>query len=421
VPGMVSINPAVPQGAVINVPGSKSLTLRALASAAIADGGSTITGALDCDDSRNFIGALRSLGVEIEDSGGFAELIVKGTGGNWPGTSAELFLGDCGTGYRFATAFAALGPGPYTLTGSDRLMERPMGPLIKALRELGATVEEKEPDRGPITVKGGKLSGRRVTVEGKVSSQFLSALLLIVPKLRDDFDIVVEGELVSEPYVDLTLDVMRKFGVEVGKPEPAVYRIKAGSKYKAGNYTVEPDASSAAYWFAAAAITGGRVTVPGIPPDSKQADLGLLDVLLKMGCVVDRDADGVTVRGSNLRGVSVDMSDAPDAVPALAVVAAFASTPTEILNIGGLRHKESDRISAVAEELGRAEVDVRELEDGLVIIPSPPRVAAFESHNDHRIAMSMALIGLAVPGVKVRDPEVVSKSYPGFWDALNSL
>jgi 3-phosphoshikimate 1-carboxyvinyltransferase len=395
--------------------------LRALAAAALADGESTITGALDCDDSRNFIGALRSLGVEIDESAGFAELKVNGVGGKWPKESAELNLGDCGTGYRFAAAFAALGPGPYTLTGSKRLMKRPMGPLIKALRELGAEISEKQPGPGPITVKGGKLSGRRITVEGEVSSQFLSALLLIGPKLQGGFEVATAGRLVSEPYVDLTLDVMRDFGVVIDTQVADTWCVMPSPDYAARDYAVEPDASSAAYWFAAAAITGGSVTVSGIPPDSKQADLKLLDVLLKMGCVVDRDADGVTVHGSDLRGVSVDMSDAPDAVPALAVVAAFAGTPTEILNIGGLRHKESDRISTVAEELGRARVDVRELEDGLVIIPSPPKAAEFESHNDHRIAMSMALIGLTVPGVKVRDPEVVSKSYPGFWDDLNSL
>jgi len=405
----------------MSVPGSKSITLRALAAAALADGESTITGALDCDDARNFIGALRSLGVVIDDSGGFDRLKVKGAGGDWPKKNGELALGDCGTGYRFATAFAALGPGPYRLTGSARLMERPMEPLLNALRSLGASAKEEEPGRGPITIIGGGLSGQRVGIEGNVSSQFLSALLLIAPKVGGGCEVAVEGALVSAPYVELTLDVMRGFGIEIEKPEANVFRVAAGSEYKPRSFSVEPDASSAAFWFTAAAITGGSITVRGIPPESKQADLKLLDVLLKMGCVIDREPDGVTVHGGDLRGVSVDMSDAPDAVPALAVAAAFASTTTEILNIGGLRNKESDRITTVATELRRAQVDVMELEDGMVIMPSPPNVATFETHNDHRIAMSMALIGLVVPGVKVRDPDVVSKSYPGFWDDLNSL
>ncbi|MHC4660709.1 MAG: 3-phosphoshikimate 1-carboxyvinyltransferase [Planctomycetota bacterium] len=421
-PGEFVVKQAVPNGKIIQIPGSKSITLRAVTAAALARGKSRIAGALDCDDSRNLIGVLRSLGVEIEVSQNGTELQVVGTGGEWPEKTAKLSLGDCGTGYRFVAALACLGEGPYVLRGSERLEQRPMGPLVGALRILGADIEQPAGgDGGPITVRGGNVSGKRVSIHGDVSSQFISALLLIGPCLAGGIEVAIEGALVSRPYIDVTLGVMKAFGAEVRKTEPGGFFVDETAEYAPCDYSVEPDASSACYWFAAAAITGGSVTVPGIPPDSVQADLKLLDVLADMGCEVEGTAEGITVRGGKLRGVRADLSDFPDAAPALAVIAAFADGPTEIVNVGGLRHKESDRIAAIVEELRRAGIEVREFEDAMTIVPSAPKPAVFETHNDHRIAMSMALMGLVVPGVKVKNPEVVSKSYPGFWDDLNSL
>jgi len=427
-PDPLPVPPRGPLDAEVAVPGSKSLSNRALVAAALARGESRLEGLLESEDIAVMRRALEALGAAVAPLPAVADAWrVTGTAGRLRAPGRPLDVGASGTAVRFLTAVATLAPGPTTLDGTPRLRERPIQDVVDALAALGAGAEALGGGGcPPVRVQGGGLPGGRAPVDARRSSQTVSALLLVAPYARRDVRLeLVEGGLVSRAYVDLTLQVMGDFGSPVRRPAAGVYEVPAGRGYAGRTYRVEPDASTAAYFFCAAAIAGGQVRVPGLGGDSAQPDLGLLEVLERMGCRVRRDAAGAEVRGpepgSGLRGVDVDMNAMPDAVLALAVTAAFARGPTRIRNVGHLRIKESDRLAGLEAELRKLGCGARVEGEDLVVEPAPLRGAAIDTHDDHRMAMAFALAGLRVPGVRIRDPGCVAKSWPSYFDALGRL
>lgn len=409
-----------PLDATVTLPGSKSITNRALVCAALADGTSVLTGALHADDTVAMVEALRTLGVEVTGTG-HAELTVVGTSDRRAGV---VDARQSGTTARFLLPVLALGEGTSTLDGDAQLRGRPMGPTFDALRAAGVRIEEQSGSgRLPVTVAGPLRAGA-LEVPGDVSSQFLSGLLLSGPATPDGFELTVTTELISRPYVDMTVAVMRSFGATVDHDDVGgreTWHVSP-EPYRPTTYAVEPDASAASYAWAAALVTGGRVTVPGLHRGSLQGDVGFVDVLARMGAQVTWHDDAVTVAaGAGLRGIDVDMAHISDTVPTLAVVAALAEHPTTIRGVGFIRDKESDRIAGPVAELVRCGVDAVATDDGMVIRPGPLRPATFETYRDHRMAMAFGLLGLAVPGMAVRDPGCVAKTFPGYWDLLDEL
>jgi 3-phosphoshikimate 1-carboxyvinyltransferase len=385
--------------------------------------GCELHGALQSEDTDIMIAALRDLGFSVRTEWDFCQISVKR--GNYaqiiPASQADLFAGNSGTSMRFLTAFVSLGHGVYRLDGVSRMRERPMGDLLSALRQLGVEAAS-EADDGfpPITVRSNGLRGGRVQMSGDVSSQFLSGLLMVAPLSPDEISIQVNGGLVSRPYVTMTVRMMLDFGVNI-ELDGADYHVPGNQQYQSRQYEVEPDASAASYFFAAAAITGGEVTVPYLITGSLQGDLQYIIVLDEMGCHVKKESNGTTIEGWPLRGVDVDLSDMSDCVMTQAAVACFAEGPTTIRNVAHIRHKESDRLSALANELRKVGAEVDEFPDGLRITPRPLHGAEIETYNDHRMAMSMALIGLKVPGIVIRNPGCVAKTYPRFFEDLELL
>ena len=411
----VAIRPlAAPPDAVVRVPGSKSLTNRALVCASLAIGPATISGALVADDTEAMAGCLRGLGAGIRFQGD--EIAVRGMG-RPEARRATLDCRQSGTTARFVLPVAALGTGTYVVDGAEQLRRRPMGPTVEALRALGATVEGESL---PITVTASGLRGGTVVVRADASSQFVSGLLLAGPLCDDGLVVEIDGPAVSRPYFDLTVEVMRAFGASVSAAGDDRFTV-APVAYRAAQYAVEPDASAAVYFWAAAAVTGGRVTVEGIGSATAQGDARFVDVLERMGAVVERTPTSITVRGGELRGIDVDLADLPDTAVTLAVVAAFASSPTTVRGVGFIRGHESDRIAATASELGRVGVRVDVTDDGWVIHPGAVRPAVVESYDDHRMAMALALLGLRADGIRVADPQCVAKTFPGYWEVLDSL
>ena len=404
----------------IRPPGSKSLTNRALIAAALADGESTLTGVLDSEDTRVMIDSLRRLGIAVEQDLNERTATVAGCGGAIPEERAELFLENSGTSIRFLTAACALGRGTYRIDGNPRMRQRPIADLVETLRRLGSDVRcEHENGCPPVLVTARGMQGGSASVAGSTSSQYLSALLLAAPRALSAVELTVAGSLVSEPYVDMTIRVMEAFGVQVERTA-AGYRIEP-QPYLATNYAIEPDASAASYFFAAAAITGGRVTVDGLTRNALQGDVLFVDALERMGCTVAESGDSLSVAGGPLCGIDLDMNAISDTAQTLAAVAVFAEGPTTIRNIAHVRHKETDRIAAVAAELRRLGQQVDEFNDGLTIHPRPVRPAVVETYDDHRMAMSFALVGLKARGVEIADPGCTAKTYPGYWDDLATL
>lgn len=421
----LAIEPRGPLNADVALPGSKSVSNRAVLVAALADGESRLTHLLESDDIRVMREAVLALGAQVAALGGDTWRI-GGTDGRLATPRAPLWTEASGTAARFVTALACLAPGPSVVDGTARLRERPLGDLADALRQLGARIETRgEGGCLPAHVGGGGLAGGVAEVDARRSSQTVSALLLAAPYAARDVELrLVEGGLVSRPYVDVTLDVMHAFGADAAWDGATTLRVRAGRGYAGREFAVEPDASTAAYFFCAAAILGGRVRVPGLGSASTQADVGLVDVLERMGCRVTRSRDAIELHGppeGGLHGVDVDMNAMPDAVVALAVVAAFAKGPTRVRNVAHLRIKESNRLDALETELRKLGCDARVTDDGLLIEPGELRGATLETWDDHRIAMALALAGLRVPGVVIRDPEVVSKSWPKYFEALAGL
>ncbi len=412
----------------VTAPPSKSVTQRALIAAALAPGRSRLRNPLLSDDPRHLIRALDAVGIpaRIVAAGEAIEVEVEGQGGAIPAGSASLHVGNAGTAMRFLTALLALGRGTYVIDGDARMRERPIGDLLSALRALGASAGSV---RGngcpPVRVGGPGLPGGAARLPGSKSSQYLSAILLAAPASAAGVQVEIEGDLVSRPYVDLTIAVMRRFGVEVERqpPAPRARRFSVAPRaYQARDLAIEGDYSSASYFFAAAAITGGRVEVRGLDPESAQGDARLLGLLREMGCRVETAADSVAVEGGGaLEGIDADLRDLPDVAPTLAVVALFAHGPTRLHGVPHLRLKETDRIAALVAEIRRLGGEAAPAPDGLTIVPRPLTGARVETYGDHRMAMAFAVAGLRVPGLVIRDPGCVSKSFPGFWDAFDCL
>jgi 3-phosphoshikimate 1-carboxyvinyltransferase len=409
----------------VRPPGSRSLTNRALAAAALAEGPSELVGATENDDTVAMRRGLVALGVPIAVEADTWR--VAGTGGHLR-ASGEIGLDvrASGTTARFLTALAGLTPEgtQVTLDGTARMRERPIGELTDALTALG--VDATPLGAGgcpPVRVRGGGVRGGRIQIDARRSSQFVSAVLLAAPCATESVTLALtEGRLVSRPFVDMTLQVMQAFGAEAGWTEAGELTVRAGAPYEGRRFTIEPDAQAAVYAFAAAAIAGGRVVVEGIPPDSQQADLDILGALAAMGCQVHRDADRIEVRATrgSLEGIRWNGNAAPDAMLALAVVALFARGPTEIHDIAHMRIKETDRLEALQNEIRRLGGRAEATSDALRIEPAPLSGAAIETYEDHRMAMSFALAGLVVPGVSIRDPGCVAKTWPDYFSALSS-
>lgn len=411
-----------PLAGTIRPPGSKSITNRALICAALADGRSHLQGVLDSEDTRVMIEALRSLGLSIDHDVREASVDVTGCGGVLPVDAAELFVANSGTTMRFLTALLALAKGRFRVDGVERMHQRPIGDLVDALNSLGAQIECESPNRcPPVEIDARGLSGGEVAIRGDMSSQFLSGLLMAAPLARGDTTIRIEGELVSQPYVEMTLRVMRSFGVVAEAEDLQKFQIPGNQAYQAGHYAIEPDASAASYFWAAAAIVGGQVTVEGLSRGSLQGDVAFCDCLERMGCQVAFEKDSITVVGGPLRGIDVNMNAMSDTVQTLAAVALFAEGPTRVRGVAHNRYKETDRIGDLATELRKVGAAVEEHEDGLTIIPRPLQAAEINTYHDHRMAMSLALIGLRVPGIVILNPACTDKTYPDYFADLFRL
>lgn len=415
-----SIEPlTAPPDAAVRPPGSKSITNRALILAAFADAPSTILGALDADDVDAMIDALRSLGTRIERTGDRLRIEPANSPGDIGPLTVDARLS--GTTSRFVLPAAALAGVPVTVDGAGPLRRRPMGPLLDALVALGVRVTcTGAPGCLPVRVDGGGVAGGHVSVDGSSSSQFLSALLLSASRFPDGLHIVLTGTPVALPFVELTVSIMQAFGLDVDTSSPGAFAVPQGVA-NGRSFAVEPDATAASYFFAAAAITGGRVRVDGLGASSLQGDLAFLDVLEQMGATIHRSEEWTEVVGSALRGVDVDLSAIPDTALTLAAVAVFADGPTRVRGVDFIRGHETDRVAAVVTELRRMGLDAEETDDGFVIRPGDPRPTLVRTYDDHRMAMSAALIGLRATGIRIADPGVTAKTYPGFWRDLERL
>jgi 3-phosphoshikimate 1-carboxyvinyltransferase len=411
-----------PLRATVSVPGSKSYTQRALVIAALAEGRSILRNGLRSQDTEYLIRALRSLGAVISEQG--CDLLVEGTGGRIRNPGSVLFLGNNGTAMRFLAGLVCLGTGFYTLTGDARLCERPLRPLLNALSHLGAEYRCRGRDGcAPFEIRASSLSGGKVLFRGIESSQYVSSLLLSAPYAREDIILEVSGTMLSRPYIDMTIQSMGLFGVRVAEEQPNRFSVPSGRAYRGREYVVEADASSASYFFLAAALCGGSVEVANQKLLSCHGDIRFLDILQDAGCTVIRKQDSVEVRGGTLTpgDMAIPMGDMPDMVPTVAALAACRPGHTDIEGVPHLRFKESDRLAALAAELAKTGVRVMERPDGLSIEGGIPRGAEIETYNDHRIAMSFAVLGLVAPGMRIRNPDCVKKSFPGFWGKLEAL
>jgi len=403
----------------ITVPGSKSYTHRIFIAAALADGASTVVNALDSEDTRLTLQALVQMGAGAQKSD---TVVIAGFGGRPQPCTEPIYLGNSGTSIRLLTGIAALGSGRYRLTGTERMGQRPIADLLEGLSQIGVAARS-ELNNGcpPLELEGGTISGQRLQIACRESSQYLSSLLLLAPCTRKGLDITVVGDPVSKPYIDMTVTIMERFGIEVRRDKYRRFTVAGGQRYQPGTYVVEPDCSQASYFWGAAAISGASIKVKAITQESGQGDLRLVRVLAEMGCKVVYEEDGITLTGNALHGITVDMGDMPDMVPTLAVVAAYAQGQTVIRNVAHLHGKESDRLQAMAAELSKMGIDARSGDSDLVITGGRPQGVEIETYDDHRIAMSFAVAGLKAPGTIIRNPGCVAKSFPRFWEVLETL
>jgi 3-phosphoshikimate 1-carboxyvinyltransferase len=424
-----AIAPRSELDATIRVPGSKSLTNRALLIAGLAEGASQLHGALSSDDTVVMRQALVALGAQIEDDPD--PWVVIGTGGRFAAPTEPLYTRNSGTTARFLAAAASLAAGPVVIDGNARMRERPIVHLVDGLRSLGVEVEMLGRDGcPPIRVAGGGLPGGPGEIDASESSQYVSALLLAAPYAEKDVELTLTGGLVtSRPYIDVTLEAMRAFGARADWVNDTTLHVEAGAAYSGRDYPIEADASSAAYPFCSAAVTGGRITVEGVRAESLQSDFEILGLLERMGCEVTRAGETVTVQGpagGRLRSLgTVDMNAFPDAVLAYAVVCLFADGPTTITDVYNLRIKETDRLAALETELRKLGAGAETGRDWLTIEPptAPATLhgAEIETYDDHRMAMAFSVAGLRVPGVVILDPGCVSKTWPGYFDAFEAM
>jgi 3-phosphoshikimate 1-carboxyvinyltransferase len=404
------------------LPGSKSYTNRALVLAALARGKSVLEGALFSDDTLHMANGLAALGFSVTRDEKGARFEVAGRDGKIPATQASLFVGNSGTTARFLTALMALGHGSYELDGDEAMQKRPIEPLLEAMEKLGARATSL---RGngcpPIRVDADGFEGGTARMPGGVSSQYFSALLLVAPCTKHGITLEVDGDLKSKPYIEVTAQAMNAFGVSMTNNQFQRFEVKPGA-YTATTYQVEPDASAASYFFAAAAVTRGRVVVSGLGSRSLQGDIGFVRILEKMGCKVRQTESETEVTGpEKLRGVEVDMSNLSDTAQTLAAIAPFASDPVRVTGIGFIRKKETDRVGAIVAELKKLGIRAEEESDGFVVHPGTPQAGEVQTYDDHRMAMSFAVTGLAAPGIQILNPGCVSKTFPGFFAAMERL
>jgi len=404
----------------VTVPGSKSYTHRMLIAAALSDGMCTLKNPLVSEDTRFTIEALRQMDIQIDFHND--NVRIYGKGGRLGAGMAPIHLGNSGTSMRLLSAVAALGNGAYTLTGTARMQERPIKDLLDALQQIGVKARSLN-DSGcpPIEITGATIRKDQVDINCQKSSQYLSALLLIAPYTQNGLKISVTGCQVSRPYVDLTINLMKMFGLDLEREGYRRFNVPGGQIYRAGEYTVEADCSQAAYFWGAAAIGGTNIKVMGVNADSVQGDIRFVNLLQRMGCRVFKDSDGIRVAGGSLSAIEADLADMPDQVPMLAVVAAFARGTTIIKNVAHLRSKESDRLTATVTELKKMDIDAECTADALVVRGGKPKGAIIDTYNDHRIAMSFAMAGLKVPGVCIQNESCVEKSFPAFWQVFEGL
>ncbi len=405
-----------PLDATVALPGSKSLTNRALLCAGLAEGRSELAGVLFSDDTEAMLAALTGMGAQVEEDRAAHAVSIVGIGGRLPAEPLWIDARQSGTTGRFLAPLIALAPGGGVLDGHHQLRNRPMADQVEAMRSLGANLSAVD-DRLPLSSTGGGMRGGAVIVSGATSSQFLSGLLLCAPLCDDGVTLEVADTLVSRPYIDLTIGVMERFGVAVERDGYHRFACAPGV-YTAQRSAIEPDASAASYFFALAAMTRGRIRVEGLGRSAVQGDMAFLDVLEQMGAVVRQGEDWTEVVGRDLRGVDVDLADFSDTAPTLAVVAAVADSPTRIRGIGFVRGKESDRIGAVITELESLGIRSVEHDDGLTIHPSEIRPGVVNTYEDHRMAMAFGLLGLVADGVAIADPGCVAKTFPTYWDVL---
>ncbi|MDO8431844.1 MAG: 3-phosphoshikimate 1-carboxyvinyltransferase [Candidatus Binatus sp.] len=412
-----------PLDATVSVPGSKSITNRAMLLAAMAQGRSVIDAALMSDDTRYMTGALRALGFIVESDEAACRITVGGRGGIIPHHGAEIFVGGAGTVMRFLAAMLTLGQGRFRIDGNQRMRQRPIGPLLDAMQRLGASIYSERDNNCPpviVDMSRGRFEGGETSIDARVSSQFVSAMLMPAPIWKSGLRLRVIGET-ARPFIDMTLRLMEAWGVH-GSRDGDLIVVPGGQWYRAQRFAVEPDASSASYFAAAAALIGGTVRIKGLTSHSVQGDLEFLGVLQRMGARVAWHPDFVEVIGTGqFAGVDVAMNSMPDMVPTLAAIAPFASSPTIIRNVAFIRHHESDRIRVLATELRRLGASVIDKEDGLEIQPSTMHPATIETYDDHRIAMSFAIAGLKLRGVTINDPGCVAKTFPDFFERLAML
>ena len=429
---MKSIKKKKISSATISIPGSKSISHRMLICASLAFGNSTVKNLLNSEDIQHTMKALSCMGAKMSKQAldlQEGEVIeVEGVGGRPKAFSDAIYLGNSGTSMRLLAGIAGLGSSPYTLTGDKRMQERPMGDLLDALRMAGIQARSKQGNGAPPVIISGNdnAQGGEISLDCSQSSQYLSAMLMMGAALPKGVSITLPGKAVSAPYVDLTLDIMTQFGVTAERVTDTFYRVPGNQTYRAGHYVVEPDLSNASYFWAAGAIAGEMVTVADVNPNSLQGDKRLLEIFEQMGCRVERSDKGIGVCGAEsgrqLKGVVVDMSDIPDVVPTLAVVASFAKGTTKVVNIAHLREKECDRISAVVSQLKKMGVDASEGEDWLSVNGGENhKGAVIETFNDHRIAMAFSIAGLLVDGIEIENEGCVAKSFPVYWNKFESL
>ncbi len=410
----------------IRPPGSKSITNRALLCAALAEGQSRLSGALDSDDCRVMIDSLKETGIAFNQTEIGGEILVDGSGGQLHSNTAgvtEMFVGNSGTTMRFLTAACAMGGGNFRLSGVERMHQRPIRDLVNALKQIGTTIgTENHDDCPPVQIKGGRSGGGVLRVRGDISSQYLSGLMMAAPLASGKIEIQVEGNLISRPYVSMTQAVMKSFGVDCSANVTFDrFVVEAGQTYKACDYSIEPDASAASYFWGAAAICGGTVKVLGLNQNSLQGDIGFAKCLADMGCKLKLEDDGISITGPATTSLELDMSDISDTVQTLAAVALFVPGSTSVRGVAHNRVKETDRIGNLAIELRKLGATVDELEDGLVIHPGLIRGAEIKTYDDHRMAMSLSLVGLKQPGIIILDPDCCSKTYPDFFLDLESI
>jgi len=415
------VTPSQPvRNSVVQIPGSKSYTHRVLIAAALADGKSVIRNALRSEDTQLTMNALQQMGVSIKEAPSGIE--INGCNGHFRPTEDPIFLGNSGTSMRLLISLAALGQGDYLLTGTRRMQERPVQALLDSLGQIGVPARSLNQNGcPPLLITGGKVNGTHVDIDCSISSQFLSSLLLMAPNTDGGLQIDVRRGAVSRPYIDMTVDIMQKFGVAVEREGYEHFMVPGRQQYCPGSCTVESDVSNASYFWAAGAITGKSIKVLGIQGDSLQGDLKILHLFEEMGCRVRFEQDGIAVAGGALTAIETDMGDMPDMVPTVAVVAAFARGTTCIKNVAHLRAKECDRLDAVIKELTSMGIAAHSSGENLYIQGGQPLAAEIETYNDHRIAMSFAIAGLQAPGTRIRNPGCVEKSFPNFWEVYETL